>query len=108
MKHTKYTLKKNGSTSKDNGVDVNAGVVDSSSMSFSKNADAAVAPVHINVVTSKDEELKAAPNVSGKVEGAGSLCNTLTEDNKDDVTAEVVGFPSDILSSAKQVKNCAN
>jgi hypothetical protein len=98
----------NGSTSKDNGVDVNAGVVDSSSMSLSKNADAAVATLEINVVTSKDEGLKPAPNVSSKVEGAGSLCNTFTEDNKDDVTAEVVGLPSDFLSSAKQVQNCVN
>ena len=67
-----------------------------------------MATLEINVVTSKDEGLKAAPNVSSKVEGAGSLCNTFTEDNKDDVTAEVVGLPSDFLSSAKQVKNCVN
>ena len=98
----------NVTTRKDNRVDVKAGVVDSSSMSLSQNADAAVATVEINVATSKDEGLKAAPNVSSTVEGAGSLCNTFTEDNKDDVTAEVVGLPSDFLSSEKQVKNCAN
>ncbi len=89
-------------------MDVKAGEVDSSSMSLSTNADAPVATLEINVVTSKDEGLQAAPNVLRKVEGAGSRCNTFTEDNKDDVTAEVVGSPSDFLSSDKQVKICVN
>ncbi len=98
----------NVTTCKDNRVDVNAGGVDSSSMSLSQNADAAVATVEINVATSKEEGLKAAPNVSSKVEGAGLLSNTFPEDNKDDVKAEVVGLPSDFLSSAEQVNNCVN
>jgi hypothetical protein len=98
----------NVTTRKDNRVDVKAGVVDSSSMSLSQNADAAVATVEINVATSKEEGLKVGPNVSRKVEGAGSLSNTFTEDNKDNITAEVVGVPSDFLSSDKQVQNCVN
>jgi hypothetical protein len=96
------------SLSKDNRVDVNAGVVDSSSMSLSENADATVATVENNVATSKNEGLNATLNVSSKVEGIGSLSNTFTEDNKDDVKAEGVGLPSVFLTSDKQVKNCVN
>ncbi len=89
-------------------MDVKAGVADSSSMSLSQNADAAVSTVKINVATSKEEGLKAGPNVASKVEGAGSLSNTFTKVNKDNFTAEVVGVPSDVLSSDKQVQNCVN
>ena len=96
------------SLSKDNRVNVNAVVVDSSSMSLSENADATVATVENNVATSKNEGLNATPNVSSKVEGVGSLSNTFTEDNKDDVKAEGVGLPSVFLTSDEQVKNCVN
>ncbi len=96
------------SLSKDNRVDVNAGVVDSSFMSLSKNADATVATVENNVATSKNEGLNATPKFSSKVEGVGSLSNTFTEDNKDDVKGEGVGLPSVFLTSHKQVKNCVN
>jgi hypothetical protein len=98
----------NVTTCKDKRVDVNAGGVDSSPMSLSQNADAAVATVEINVATSKEDGLKASPNVSSKVESPGSLSSTFTEQNKDDVAAEVVGLPSDFLSSNEQVNNCVN
>jgi hypothetical protein len=96
------------SLSKDIRLDVNAGVVDSSSMSLNENADATVATVENNVATSKNEALNATPSVSSKVEGIGSLSNTFTEDNKDDVKAEGVGLPSVFLTSNEQVKNCVN
>ncbi len=96
------------SLSKDNRVDVIAGVVDSSSMSLSENVDATVATVENNVATSKNEGFNATPNVSSKVEGAGSLSNTLPEYNKEDGKAEGVDVPSVVLTSDNQVKNCVN
>jgi hypothetical protein len=96
------------SLSKDNRVDVIAGVVDSSSMSLSENVDATVTTVVNNVATSKNEGFKATPNVSNKVEGVGSLSNTLPEYNKEDGKAEGVDLPSVVLTSDKQVKNCVN
>ena len=92
----------------DNKADVNAGVVDSSLMSLSTNANAAVGTLEINVVMSTDEGLQVAPNVSSKVEGAGSLCNTCTKDNKANVTATVESLPTDIFSGEQEVNNCAN
>ena len=91
----------------DNKADVNAGVVDSSLMSLSTHADAAVGTLEINVVMSTDEGLQVAPNVSSKVEGAGSLCNTCTKDNKANVTATVESLPTDIFSGEQEVNNCA-
>ena len=82
------------SLSKDNKVDV--------------NGDATVPTDEHNVATSKNEGLTATPIVSANVEGVGSLSWKFSEDNKDDVTAEVVGLPSDFLSSDKQVNNCVN
>ncbi len=96
------------SLSEDNKVDVDAEGVDSPSMSFSENAQAAVAKVKKNVATSKNEGLKASPIESGMVEGVGSLSNPFSEDNKEDVKAEGVGLPSVFLTGDKQVKNCVN
>ena len=91
----------------DNKADVNAGVVDSSLMSLSTNANAPVGTLEINVIMSTDEGLQVAPNVSSKVEGAGSLCNTCTKDNKANVTATVESLPTDIFSGEQEVNNCA-
>ncbi len=52
--------------------------------------------------------MKASTNVSSMVEGVGSLPNSLSEDNKDDVNEEGVGSPSILLSRDEQVKMCAN
>ena len=87
------------SLSEANKVDVNAEGVGN---------NVAVATVDNNVATSKNEGLKAAPTVAGQVEDLGSLSNTFSEDNKDDVKAEGVGLPSVFLTGNKQVKNCVN
>ena len=92
----------------DNKADVNAGVVDSSLMSLSTNSNAPLGTLEINVVMSTDEGLQVAPNVSSKVEGAGSLCNTCTKDNKANVTATDESLPTDIISGEQEVNNCAN
>ena len=68
----------------------------------------AVATVDNNVATSKNEGLNAAPTVAGEVEHLGSLSNTFSKDNKDDVKAEGVGVPFVVSTGNKQVKNCVN
>jgi hypothetical protein len=96
------------SFSEENKADGNAGGVDSPSESLSEIAQEAAVKVENNVVTSKNEGLKALPNVSSMVEGVGSLSTSLSEDNKDDVNAEGVGSPSIFLSRDKQVNMCEN
>ncbi len=44
--------------------------------------------VENNVATSKNEGLIASPKDSGMVVGVGSLSNSFSEDNRDDVNAE--------------------
>ncbi len=96
------------SFSDDNKADGNTGGVDSPSKSCSENAQVAGAKVENKVATSKNEGLKASPNVSSMVEGVGSISNSLSEDKKDDVNAEGVGSPSMFLSRDTQVKMCEN
>jgi hypothetical protein len=60
------------------------------------------------VATSKKEDMNAPPIVSGMVLGVGSLSNTFSKANKDDVNAEGVGSSSVFLSIAEQVQMCAN
>jgi hypothetical protein len=67
-----------------------------------------VTKVENNVATSKNEDMKAPPLVSGMVVGVGSLSNSLSEANKDDVNAEGIGSPSIFLSIDEQVQMCAN
>ena len=68
----------------------------------------AVATVDNNVATSMNEALNGTPIVAWQVEDLGSLSNTFSEDNKDDVKAEGVGLPPVFLTGNKQVKNCVN
>ena len=68
----------------------------------------AVATVDNNVATSMNEGLNGAPTVAWQVEDLGSLSNTFSEDNKDDVKAEGVGLPPVFLTGNKEVKNCVN
>ena len=83
------------SLSKDNKGDVNG---DATGATTDEN----------NVATSNNEGLNATPIVSANVEGVGSLSWTFSEDNKDDVKAEGVGSPSDLVTSNRPVKNCVN
>ena len=64
--------------------------------------------VENNVATSNNEGMKAPPLVSGMVVGVGSLSNSFSEANKDDVHAEGVGSSSVFLSIDEQVQMCAN
>ncbi len=64
--------------------------------------------VEKNVATSKNEDMNAPQKVYGMVLGVGSLSNTFSEANKDDVNADGVGSSSVFLSTAEQVQMCAN